>query len=49
VKAGKRAFSFCGRDGEYRFTPEGTVTSTPRDGSEDSSRWIAITPATITL
>jgi hypothetical protein len=35
VKSGKRSFSFHGQNVEYRFSPEGTVLKTPRDGSKD--------------
>lgn len=35
VKSGKRSFSFHGQNVEYRFSPEGEVLTTPRDGSKD--------------
>lgn len=35
VKSGKRSFSFYGQNVEFRFSPEGEVLTTPRDGSKD--------------
>ncbi len=40
VKAGKRWFAFHGQPVSYRFRPDGTVETKPRDASKDP-RWIA--------
>lgn len=37
VKSGQRSFAFQGQNVAYRFKPDGTVETTPRDASKDRS------------